>query len=327
MFLAAATGAVAMQLILAGAAFGQTWIDASGNWGIASNWSPATVPNSSSATATFTAISSVSDDVSLTGGPFTVGTLNLQSEVAGGFSFSDGTLQLAGPATINVQSHNPEADFTDTTTIVLQANATINTVFSDSTLTVAGTITDNGADLSLTKDGPGTLTLTGVNTFTGGTIVNAGTLQLGNGVNTASLAGGNGSPGSVGNPGGPGGAGTTAVTVNNSAILDVMANAGISGGAGGDGGFGGGGFNGGNGGNGGAAVSFSTGGSLTNSGTISGGAGGFGGPGFGFGGNGGNGGQLHRRYDDQRWNAPSRLQYGVESEFGVHRQLAFGPQR
>jgi len=111
MFLAAATAAVAIQLILAGAAFGQTWIDTSGNWDTASNWTPATVPNSSSATAAFNASSGVSDTVSLTGGLFTVGTLNLNNTVSGGFSFSDGTFLLAGPATINVQSRNGSPDF------------------------------------------------------------------------------------------------------------------------------------------------------------------------------------------------------------------------
>ena len=240
MFLAAATGAVAMQLIVAGAAFGQTLIDTSGNWGTASNWTPATVPNSSSATAIFNASSGVSDEVSLTGGPFTVGTLDLNNDVAGGFSFSDGTLQLAGPATINVQSHNGSPDFAATATIILKADATINTVFADSTPTVAGPITESGGGFSLTKDGLGTLTLTGVNTFTGGTIVNAGTLQLGDGTNTASLAGSNGSTGTTGFgiPGTPGGAGTDAVTVNNSAMLNVMAKATISGGTGGEGGVG-----------------------------------------------------------------------------------------
>jgi hypothetical protein len=49
--------------------------------------------------------------VLITGGPFTVGTLDLNNDVSGGFTFVDGTLQLAGPATINVQSHNLLQDF------------------------------------------------------------------------------------------------------------------------------------------------------------------------------------------------------------------------
>jgi threonine/homoserine/homoserine lactone efflux protein len=64
LFLAAATGAVAMQLILVGAAFGLTWIFGAGDWSTASNWTPQTVPNSSSATATFNAVSGVDSQCS-----------------------------------------------------------------------------------------------------------------------------------------------------------------------------------------------------------------------------------------------------------------------
>ena len=39
----------------------------------------------------------------------------------------------------------------------------------------------------IVKNGPGTLTLTATNTYTGGTIVNAGTLQIGNGTNNTAL--------------------------------------------------------------------------------------------------------------------------------------------
>ena len=165
-------------------------------------------------------------------------------------------------------------------------------------VTFSGAISGTG---SLVQLGGGTLILTADNTYTGGTIVNAGTLQLGDGINTASLAGANGSNGS------PGGAGTDAVTVNNSATFNVMTNASVSGGAGGVGAGlttpatvarrlasalgapsptaapfpGAPAVNGAqiaNGGNGGEAVSFSAGGSLTNSGTISGGAAGDGRP-------------------------------------------------
>ncbi len=48
-----------------------------------------------------------------------------------------------------------------------------------------------GATATVTKDGPGTVTLTGANSFTGVTTVNAGTLRLGNGVINASYSGGN----------------------------------------------------------------------------------------------------------------------------------------
>ena len=139
---------------------------------------------------------------------------------------------------------------------------------------VTGATTFNG---TLVKNGTGTWTLDESFTDIGGTVVNAGTLQVGNGIDPVSLVGSNGS--------------ADAVTVNNNAVLNVMAKATISGGNGGSVGAGSasGGAGAGKegvGGNGGAAVSFTTGGSLTNSGTISGGNGGDGSGPF-AGGNGG----------------------------------------
>jgi fibronectin-binding autotransporter adhesin len=52
-----------------------------------------------------------------------------------------------------------------------------------------GTIGDGGSGYSLSKAGPGTLVLLGDNTYTGGTTVSAGTLQLGNGGATGSVPG------------------------------------------------------------------------------------------------------------------------------------------
>lgn len=54
------------------------------------------------------------------------------------------------------------------------------------TLTVAGAITGTGA---VTNDGPGTVILAGNNTYSGGTVINAGTLQVGNGGGTSLNAG------------------------------------------------------------------------------------------------------------------------------------------
>ncbi|HEX7652624.1 MAG TPA: autotransporter-associated beta strand repeat-containing protein, partial [Verrucomicrobiae bacterium] len=57
---------------------------------------------------------------------------------------------------------------------------------NQSSCTYAGGLTGNG---SLRKTGQGTLTLTGISTFTGSTLVEAGSLQLGDGGSTGSLAG------------------------------------------------------------------------------------------------------------------------------------------
>jgi autotransporter-associated beta strand protein len=48
-------------------------------------------------------------------------------------------------------------------------------------LTCGGVITDNGFNYELTVQGPGTLTLAGLNTYTGGTVLNSGKLNINNG--------------------------------------------------------------------------------------------------------------------------------------------------
>ena len=208
------------------------------------------------ATTTFeidnaSAVTDVTGAVTGTGGLIKTGsgtlTLTGTNNYTGGTTISAGTLQLGdGGASGSIDGN-------------VTNNGTLAFDRSDS-FAFGGVISGTG---SLVQLGSGTLILTGNSTYSGGTTINAGTLQLGDGIHTASLAGGNGS---FGNP--TGGSGTDAVTVNNSATFNVMTNASVSGGAGGEGSLGG------KGGNGGEAVSFSAGGSLTNSGTISGGAGG-----------------------------------------------------
>src|SRR5271165_2173209 len=157
---------------------------------------------------------------------------------SGGTTISSGTLQIGNGGTAGSITGN----VTDTGVLAFDRSDAV---------TIGVVVSGTG---SLVQLGGGTLILTADNTYTGGTIVNAGTLQLGDGTNTTSLAGANGSNGF------PGGAGKDAVTVNNSATFNVMTNASVSGGAGGDGA----GLS--HPGNGSEAVSFSAGGSLTNSG-------------------------------------------------------------
>ena len=57
------------------------------------------------------------------------------------------------------------------------------------TLTVSGAITDGNGPGALTKTGTGTLVLTNSNTYTGGTTISAGTLQLGDGGTAGSILG------------------------------------------------------------------------------------------------------------------------------------------
>ncbi len=69
------------------------------------------------------------------------------------------------------------------------ANATLSVGANNTSTAFSGTLQDGGAALALDKIGTATLTLTGNNTYTGGTTISAGTLQIGNGGTTGSIIG------------------------------------------------------------------------------------------------------------------------------------------
>nr|WP_280821664.1 autotransporter-associated beta strand repeat-containing protein [Mesorhizobium soli] len=105
------------------------------------------------------------------------GTVRIASDVnlgaaAGGLSFDGGTL-------------NTTATMTSNRAVTLAGAGTLLTNAS-TTLTLSGTVAGGGA---LTKSGTGILVLTGDASHTGGTTIAAGTLQVGNGGATGSIAG------------------------------------------------------------------------------------------------------------------------------------------
>jgi outer membrane autotransporter protein len=193
--------------------------DSGGDWFGNGNWSGGPHPTSFSDTATFTKNndpgSPAPAPVNLLNAPPevpTIGTLNLN---VGGYTFQNGTLrlgglQILGGATINVQSHNSFDDFATSATIQLFNNATINTSLANSTLRVAGGITGN---FGSTKTGPGELTLSGTNTYTGNTAVTAGNLLVNGSLGAGSVNVSSGATlGGTGTIGGP-------VTIQSGGIL------------------------------------------------------------------------------------------------------------
>jgi fibronectin-binding autotransporter adhesin len=121
-----------------------------------------------------------------TGNSYTGGTtLN-----AGVLSFASDGLGTAGAVTLNGgtlqwASGNTQ-DISSRLTLVSGSTATLDTNGNNVTLAA-----DFGGSTTavLTKLGSGTLTLSGTNTYTGGTQVDAGTLQIGDGGTTGSIVG------------------------------------------------------------------------------------------------------------------------------------------
>jgi len=179
------TALIAVATVLISAASGakaDTWIGAGvgGAWIDSTQWSSGRVPNGVDAVATFVAVTpGLAAGLTLVGGPFTVGTLNLNASVpSSGFMFQNGTLIMqstTGSAAINVQSSNLAPDIINR--LQLDSNTVITTETASATFTVGwvGTITGTG---SITVAGPGTVNFETGNSYTGGTIVNGGALLL-----------------------------------------------------------------------------------------------------------------------------------------------------
>jgi len=119
------------------------------------------------------------------------GTLNINSASAigtGAFTISGGVIDNASAAAITLSNNNAQnwnGDFTfigtqglNLGTGAVTMNASRIVTVSGNVLTVGGSIGDGGSGFSLTKNGAGTLVLSAANTYSGGTTVNAGTLNI-----------------------------------------------------------------------------------------------------------------------------------------------------
>ncbi|RXT17802.1 hypothetical protein B5P46_28575 [Rhizobium leguminosarum] len=110
----------------------------------------------------------------INGGVVAVGADNALGASTGGVSFNSGTLQL-----------NSSFDLSASRAVTLNVGGgTIDTQAFNSTL--AQGVTGPGR---LTKTGTGSLVLTGNSNYSGGTVISAGTLQLGNGGTSGSISG------------------------------------------------------------------------------------------------------------------------------------------
>ncbi|MEM5439960.1 autotransporter outer membrane beta-barrel domain-containing protein [Paraburkholderia diazotrophica] len=111
----------------------------------------------------------------------------------GGTFLNGGTLSVANDGNLGAASGTLTFDggtLENTAAFTTSRNGTLNggggTFQTDANLTVSGAMGGAGA---LTKTGGATLTVTGNNTYGGGTTISAGTLQIGNGGTTGSIIG------------------------------------------------------------------------------------------------------------------------------------------
>ena len=119
-----------------------------------------------------------SGGTALNGGVLSISANNNLGNASGTLAFNGGTLQTPAGFTMN------------RATTLGALGGTIDTA-TGTTLTQQGAIGDATGEMGrLTKKGDGTLVLLGNNTYSGGTTISAGTLQIGNGGGSGTLSGG-----------------------------------------------------------------------------------------------------------------------------------------
>lgn len=177
---------------LSGYAASSSWnTDAAGNWSDSAKWSDG-IPGMAGDTANLTFNISAARAVTIDTTSRTVGTLNLGDPTAGYFVF---TLAASGGANLTFDNNGSGALLEKLTAentaldlisapIVLADNLTINSAVpsagnSVNSIQISGVISESGVR-TLTKNGQGRIYLNGANTFSGGTILNAGEIQFNN---------------------------------------------------------------------------------------------------------------------------------------------------
>ncbi len=161
-----------------------------GSWNTTTNWQPATIPNTWYYTATFgNTIGSTTATVTLDSSP-TVCGLTFSNTGTSSYilarSDSTSTLTLdngVAPVTLS----NTTASNTIAVPVVLNSNLAISGT-TGKTLTISGPVSGAAA---LSFSGGGSLVLSGSNTYTGGTTISGGVVQLGDGASKNGSVAGN----------------------------------------------------------------------------------------------------------------------------------------
>ena len=141
------------------------------------------INNDTAASADYT----YSGTMTLTSGKLILNSVTALGNISAGTTILGGSLdcQVSGGITLNNEPFAWNGDFTFIGTQPLNIGAGAVTLGGNrqvtvtaNTLTVGGVIGDGASSFSLTKAGAGTMTLTGNNTYKGGTAVSLGTLRV-----------------------------------------------------------------------------------------------------------------------------------------------------
>lgn len=110
------------------------------------------------------------------------GTLDIDRYTTADFTSGEGgfadTVNLDVQGTLNMGSSDTIASLTGTSTGSIDLQNTTLTIDQDTNTTYAGVITDSTGTSSIVKSGTGTLTLSGTNSYSGNTTLNAGNLSI-----------------------------------------------------------------------------------------------------------------------------------------------------
>lgn len=152
-----------------------TWTNA--NWATNASGNTTTLTPSSVTDVTFSATGAANQDTTL-GADFTIHSLTINDPAAVTISGSN-TLTISGTdGTTGITVNSGAGRFTVNSNLILDGSSRTITVSNNAGMAVSGII---GGTIGLTKEGAGTLMLTGSNNYSGGTTINAGMIILGDG--------------------------------------------------------------------------------------------------------------------------------------------------
>jgi fibronectin-binding autotransporter adhesin len=216
-----ALAALAAVLAAPAAASAQTFtwtLDANGSWQTTTNWAPTGVPDTTGETAIFGNAATAARTVSLTNltvgqisfadvnsnsltAAYTVGTsaqtITLNNGTGGVITVSGGTITnqtiatavtSVGPLSITNNGAPGVTTLTLSGPLSASAASTALNVDGRSNTTISGAIGNTFG--TLTKSGTGVLTLSAANAYTGGTVINGGTVRFTNNNQLGAAAGG-----------------------------------------------------------------------------------------------------------------------------------------